>query len=92
MTLLQLQSKIPGGELNVSDCNGFDGISCIVKTSLFKSSNIYNFCGEKRCEQLIQRSLCILQNMSLKPMVLHMKDRFYFYVRGFFHPMQNSGY
>lgn len=45
---LQLQSKMPGAELNLSDCNGFNGTNCIVKTGLFKSCSIYNFSGEKK--------------------------------------------
>lgn len=42
VALLQLQSKLPGSELNLSDHTRFAGTSCVIKSGLFKSCTIFN--------------------------------------------------
>lgn len=64
VALLQLQSRLPGSKLNLTDGNRFDGTSCIIKSGLFKSCKIFNLersTGKKKKKnhaQLFQRFLC----------------------------------
>lgn len=42
VALLQLQSRLPGSELNLTDCTRFAGTSCVIKSALLKSCTIFN--------------------------------------------------